>query len=83
MNLGCNLQTVEAKPATAQNKQHIDTRSLTLFVYFLRIVKAILIRFKQAHLTFSPGGRKLGSTTDCIQIRVITGCVIMRRDCIC
>ena len=40
MNLDCNLQTVEAKPATAidhlmsaaaQNKQHVDTRSLTLF----------------------------------------------------
>ena len=32
MNLDCNLQTVEEKPATAidsaaaQNKQHVDTR---------------------------------------------------------
>ena len=37
MNLDCNLQTAEAKPATGlmsvaeQNKQHVDTRSLTLF----------------------------------------------------
>ena len=38
MNLDCNLQTVEAKPATAidvggsAKKQHVDTRSLTLFL---------------------------------------------------
>ena len=44
MNLDCNIQAVEAKPVTvsmtaivglmsvaAQNKQHVDTRSLTLF----------------------------------------------------
>ena len=40
MNLDCNLCTVKVKPVTAidvmqsaaaQNKQHVDTRSLTLF----------------------------------------------------
>ena len=37
VNLDCNLQTVEANQrqrlmsAAAQNKQHFDTRSLTLF----------------------------------------------------
>ena len=33
MNLDCNLQTADAKPAIAFDvgKQHVDTHSLTLF----------------------------------------------------
>ena len=53
MNLDCNFkppkrsQHQQLMSAAASNKQQVDTRSLTLF---LRIVKAILSRFKQAHL---------------------------------
>ena len=59
MNLDCHLQTIEAKrserqrlmSAVTQNKQHVDTHSLTLFALcFLRIVKVILSRFKQAQI---------------------------------
>ena len=72
MNLDCNFklpkqsQYQRLMSAAAPNKQLVDTRSLllTLFTSFLRIVKAILSRFKQAHLAFPPGGRKSGSTTN-------------------
>ena len=60
MNLDCNFklpkrsQHQRLMSAAAPNKQLVDSRSLslTLFTCFLRIVKAILSRFKQAHLAF-------------------------------
>ena len=60
MNLNCNFkppkqsQHQRLMSAAASNKQQVDTRSLALFTCFLRIVKAILSRFKQAHLAFPP-----------------------------
>ena len=60
MNLDCNFkppkrsQHQRLMSAAAPNKQLVDSHSLslTLFTCFLRIVKAILSRFKQAHLAF-------------------------------
>ena len=60
MNLDCNFkpakrsQHQQLMSTAAPNKQLVDSRSLslTLFTCFLRIVKAILSRFKQAHLAF-------------------------------
>ena len=60
MNLDCNFKPPKRSQhwrlmsAAAPNKQLVDNRSLslTLFTCFLRIVKAILSWFKQAHLAF-------------------------------
>ena len=58
MNLDCNFkppkqsQHQRLMSAAASGKQQVDTHSLTLFTCFLRIVKAILSRFKHAHLAF-------------------------------
>ena len=68
MNLDCNFKLPKAKrsqhrrlmTAAASNKQQVDTRSLTLLTCFLRIVKAILSRFKQAHLAFPPAAENRG-----------------------
>ena len=62
MNLDCNFkpprrsQHQRLMSAAASNKQQVDSRSLSLILFtcFLRIVKAILSRFKQAHLAFPP-----------------------------
>ena len=65
MNLNCNFkppkrsQHQRLMSAAASSKQQVDTHSLTL----LRIVNAILSRFKHAHLAF-PHGRKSGFTTN-------------------
>ena len=45
--------------AAESNKQQVDTRSLTLFTCFLSF-KAILSRFKQAHLAFPPAAENRG-----------------------
>ena len=68
MNLDCNFkppkqsQHQRLMSAAAPNKQLVDSRSLslTLFTCFLRIVKAILSRFKQAHLAFPPAAENRG-----------------------
>ena len=68
MNLDCNFkppkrsQHQRLMSAAAPNKQLVDTRSLslTLFTCFLGIVKAILSRFKQAHLAFPPAAENRG-----------------------
>ena len=68
MNLDCNFkpprrsQHQRLMSAAASNKQQVDSRSLslTLFTCFLRIVKAILSRFKQAHLAFPPAAENRG-----------------------
>ena len=64
MNLDCNFkppkrsQHQRLMSVATSNKQQVDTHSLTLFTCFLRIVKAILSRFKHAH------GRKSGFMTN-------------------
>ena len=73
MNLNCNFKPPKAKrsqhqrlmSAAAPNKQLVDScsLSLTLFTCFLRIVKAILSRFKQAHLAFPPVAENRGPRT--------------------
>ena len=70
MNLDCNFKPPKRNQhqrlmlAAASNKQHeqVDSRSLslTLFTCFLRIVKAILSRFKHAHLAFPPAAENRG-----------------------
>ena len=68
MNLDCNFkpprrsQHQRLMSAAASNKQQVDSHSfsLTLFTCFLRIVKAILSRFKQAHLAFPPAAENRG-----------------------
>ena len=68
MNLDCNFKPPKAKrsqhqrlmSAATSNKQQVDTRSMTLFTGFLRIVKAILSRFKQAHLVLPPAAENRG-----------------------
>ena len=68
MNLDCNFkppkrsQHQRLMSATAPNKQLVDSRSLslTLFTCFLRIVKAIISCFKQAHLAFPPAAENRG-----------------------
>ena len=66
MNLDCNFkppkrsQHQRLMSVAASNKQQVDTLSLTLFTCFLRIVKAILSRFKQAHLAFPPAAENQG-----------------------
>ena len=66
MNLDCNVKPPKQSQhqrlvsAAAPNKQLVDSRSLplTLFTCFLRIIKAILSRFKQAHLAFPPAAEQ-------------------------
>ena len=61
-NLYCNFkmpkrsQHQRLMSAAAPKKQLVDSRSLSLtfFTCLLRIVKAILSRFKQVHLAFPP-----------------------------
>ena len=66
MNLDCNFkqpkrsQHQRLMSAAASNKQQVDIRSLTLFTCFLRIVKTILSRFKQARLAFPPAAENWG-----------------------
>ena len=68
MNLDCNFKPPKRSQhqglmsAAAPYKQLVDSRSLslTLFTCFLRIVKAVLSRFKQAHLVFPPGAENRG-----------------------
>ena len=68
MNLDCNFKPPKRSQhqrlvsAVAPNKQLVDSRSLslTLFTCFLRIVKAILSRFKLAHLAFPPAAENRG-----------------------
>ena len=68
MNLDCNFkppkrsQHQRLMSAAAPNKQLVDSRplSLTSFTCFLRIVKAILSRFKQAHLAFPSAAENRG-----------------------
>ena len=65
MNHDCNFKPPKRSQhqrlvsAAVPNKQLVDSRSLslTLFTCFLRIVKAILSRFKQAHF---PRRQKIG-----------------------
>ena len=66
VNLDCNFKPPKRSQhqrlmlAAASNKQQVDTCSLTLFTCFLRIVKAILSRFKQAHLAFHAAAENRG-----------------------
>ena len=66
MNLDCNFKLPKQSQhrqlmlVAASNKQQVDTRSSTLFTCFLRIVKAILSRFKQVHLSFPPVAENRG-----------------------
>ena len=67
MNFDCNFKLPKQSQhqrlmlAAVSNKQQIDTRSLTLFTCFLIIVKAILSRFKQAHLVYPPAAENRGT----------------------
>ena len=68
MNLDCNFkppkrsQHQRLMSAAATNKQLVDSHSLslTLLDCFMKIVKAILSRFKQAHLAFPPAAENRG-----------------------